>query len=94
MICYIGKSSSKKKFWARPGTKPTASLFCFWRFSGFGISRDDIRYVLEAGETIREHPDDNPFPKYIVLGWIEEAAETGVNADVRRYSAPTGIVSA
>jgi hypothetical protein len=68
--------------------------FAFSRSSSFGVSRDDIRHVLETGETIREHPDDNPFPKYIVLGWIEEAAETGVNADVRRYSAPTGIVSA
>jgi len=36
------------------------------------ISRDDIRHVLETGETIREYPEDKPFPKYITLGWTEE----------------------
>jgi hypothetical protein len=35
------------------------------------ISREDIRHVLETGETIREYPEDKPFPKYLVLGWTE-----------------------
>lgn len=40
---------------------------CFQR----GISRDEIRNVLETGETIREYPDDTPLPSYLVLGWVE-----------------------
>lgn len=36
------------------------------------ISRDDIRHVLETGETIREYPDDTPLPSYLVLGWTED----------------------
>jgi hypothetical protein len=36
------------------------------------ISRDDIRSVLEAGETIREYPEDTPLPSYLVLGWVDD----------------------
>lgn len=35
------------------------------------ISREEIRHVLETGETIREYPDDTPLSSYLVLGWIE-----------------------
>jgi hypothetical protein len=41
---------------------------CFQR----GISRDEVRDVLETGETIREYPDDTPLPSYLVLGWVED----------------------
>lgn len=36
-----------------------------------GISRDEIRRVLETGEIIREYPDDTPLPSYLVLGWTQ-----------------------
>jgi len=36
------------------------------------ISRDEIRRVLEAGEVLREYPEDTPLPSYLVLGWIED----------------------
>jgi len=35
------------------------------------ISRDDIRHVLQTGETIKKYPDDTPLPSYLVLGWTE-----------------------
>lgn len=44
---------------------------CFQR----GISKKEIRHVLETGDVIREYPDDAPLPSYLVLGWVE--TETG-----------------
>lgn len=40
-----------------------------------GISKAEIRHVLETGEVIRKYPEDTPLPSYLVLGWIEK--ETG-----------------
>jgi hypothetical protein len=34
------------------------------------ISADDVRWVLESGETIAEYPDDRPVPSRLVLGWV------------------------
>ncbi len=36
-----------------------------------GISRDDVRHVIDNGEVIREYPDDTPFPSRLLLGWRE-----------------------
>ncbi len=33
------------------------------------ISVQDVRGVLETGETIERYPDDWPFPSRLVLGW-------------------------
>jgi hypothetical protein len=33
------------------------------------ISDEDVRHVLEHGDTIREYPDDTPYPSRLVLGW-------------------------
>lgn len=33
------------------------------------ISTDDVRHVLENGETIEEYPDDRPYPSRLVLGF-------------------------
>lgn len=38
------------------------------------INRDEIRHVLETGETIAEYPDDRPLPSYLVLGWAEDGS--------------------
>lgn len=34
------------------------------------ISPDDVLYVLEFGEVIREYVDDKPYPSSLRLGWI------------------------
>ena len=33
------------------------------------ITEEDVRHVLETGETIEEYPDDRPYPSRLVLGW-------------------------
>jgi hypothetical protein len=33
------------------------------------IGIDEIRRVLEAGETLERYPDDSPYPSRLVLGW-------------------------
>ena len=33
------------------------------------ISPEDVRSVVESGETIQEYPDDAPYPSRLVLGW-------------------------
>lgn len=49
---------------------------CFQR----GISKEEIRHVLETGEGIREYPQDRPLPSYLVHGWVEtEAGEKPVH---------------
>lgn len=34
------------------------------------ISVEDVRQVVSGGETIREYPDDSPYPSRLLLGWI------------------------
>jgi hypothetical protein len=34
------------------------------------IDFDDIRRILDAGETIERYPDDTPYPSRLLLGWI------------------------
>jgi hypothetical protein len=36
-----------------------------------GISDEDIREILSAGETIAHYPDDRPYPSQLLLGWID-----------------------
>lgn len=33
------------------------------------IDEEDVRDVLESGETIKDYPDDMPYPSRLVLGW-------------------------
>jgi len=35
-----------------------------------GISDDDIREIISAGEIIAHYPDDKPYPSQLLLGWI------------------------
>lgn len=32
-----------------------------------GISKDDVRSVLESGRLIEEYPDDHPYPSRLAL---------------------------
>lgn len=34
-----------------------------------GISKDDVRRVLEVGQVIEEYPEDQPNPSRLILGW-------------------------
>lgn len=38
------------------------------RMAERGISRKDIETVVEAGEIIRDYPDDTPYPSRLILG--------------------------
>ncbi len=35
-----------------------------------GISPDQVRALVEQGETIAEYPDDLPYPSQLILGFI------------------------
>jgi hypothetical protein len=37
------------------------------------ISAEDVRAVLEGGETIERYPADTPYPSRLVLGWREQS---------------------
>ena len=39
------------------------------RMFQYGIDEEDVRRVLENGETIKYYPDDTPYPSRLVLGW-------------------------
>ena len=34
------------------------------------VSEEDVRYLLETGEAIREYPEDRPYPSRLMLGWL------------------------
>jgi len=34
------------------------------------ITRAEVDAVIDGGETIREYPDDLPYPSRLVLGWV------------------------
>ena len=34
------------------------------------ISKEDVKTALNYGEIIEEKPDDNPFPSYLILDFI------------------------
>lgn len=38
------------------------------RMFQYGIGAEDVKDVLEQGETIKEYPDDTPYPSRLVLG--------------------------
>jgi len=33
------------------------------------VSPEDVRSIVESGETIQEYHDDTPYPSRLVLGW-------------------------
>jgi hypothetical protein len=33
------------------------------------IDEEDVRHVLNSGETIENYPTDTPYPSRLVLGW-------------------------
>jgi hypothetical protein len=45
------------------------------------IGAEDVRAVLEKGETIESYLDDVPYPSRLVLGWLDERPVHVVVAD-------------
>ena len=43
------------------------------RMFGRNISEEDVRHVLETGETIEFYPNDQPYPSRLVLGWVGQS---------------------
>ncbi len=35
------------------------------------ITEQDVRHVLDYGETIEDYPNDVPYPSRLILGWCE-----------------------
>lgn len=35
-----------------------------------GVVPENVRHVLATGKTIREYPDDTPYPSRLILGWV------------------------
>lgn len=34
------------------------------------ISLEEVKFILNNGEVIREYSDDNPYPSFLILGFI------------------------
>ena len=45
------------------------------------ISPEDVRSVVESGETIQKYPDDTPYPSRLILGWKQQRPIHVVVAD-------------
>ena len=48
-----------------------------------GIGEDDVRRVVESGETIERYQDDVPYPSRLMLGWRADRPLHVVVADNR-----------
>lgn len=46
-----------------------------------GIDENEVKDIVEQGETIEEYPDDLPFPSRLVLGWSGQRPIHVVAAD-------------
>jgi uncharacterized protein DUF4258 len=48
-----------------------------WRYHALqrarqrGISRSQAKYVIRTGEVIEEHPDEEPFPKCLLMSEVQ-----------------------
>jgi len=56
------------------------------------ITEEDVRYVLETGETVEDYPDDRPYPSRLILGWRgERPLHVVVADDVTVYEPDTNL---
>jgi hypothetical protein len=58
------------------------------------ITLEDVRHVLATGESIREYPNDTPYPSCLIMGWAADKplhvvtavdAETGTTIVITVY---------
>jgi len=33
------------------------------------VNENDVRWVIQNGETVEQYPDDTPYPSRLLLGW-------------------------
>lgn len=45
------------------------------------VNENDVRSILETGETLEGYPDDTPYPSRLILGWIGKRPLHVVAAD-------------
>lgn len=45
------------------------------------INGQNVRHILETGETIETYPHDTPYPSRLILGWCEDRPVHVVVAD-------------
>ena len=45
------------------------------------IGSQDIRYVVDNGETLETYPEDTPFPSRLLLAWLDGRPLPVVAAD-------------
>jgi len=50
------------------------SNHCLLRIIERDINVDDIESVLKKGEIIKEYLDDEPYPSFLVLGFVDKKA--------------------
>ena len=46
-----------------------------------GLVIEDVKHVIETGEIIHDYPEDQPYPSYLLLGWINNMPLHVVCAD-------------
>ena len=60
------------------------------------ITAEEVHTVIQTGETIEDYPNDFPYPSRLLLGWCgterllksaEEAARSGIQVEIRQYTA-------
>ncbi len=52
-----------------PGGRLVFRIHAVRRMFQRRINADDVRCVVETGETIASYPGDTPYPSRLVLGW-------------------------
>jgi len=58
------------------------------------ISRSDVKLVLLEGEIIEEYPEDQPFPSFLLLGFIEKKKPLHVVAALDKKTGWCYIITA
>lgn len=38
------------------------------------VNEEDVEHIIETGEIIESYPDDQPYPSFLVLGFVEKRA--------------------
>jgi len=52
-----------------PARRVIFSVHAIKRMFERGISKSDVRAVLNQGRVIEDYPEDSPFPSRLLLGW-------------------------
>ena len=45
------------------------------------IEIEDVKLIIETGKIIQDYPEDQPYPSYLLLGWINNRPLHVVCAD-------------